>query len=286
VNSASLNSPLTLTDSEQRRISKVQAVADQGSSGISELLGMLTDPSWVVRRAVVNAFSNLGESSVKTLCDFLKNHRESEAGIAATVDALVMSAIPGEKFILELAEDPSPAIVADVVQIVGRRRSQSSIPVLIKLTKHQDDNVAVGAIEALGRIGGRAAVEALIETVGTGNFFRTFPAIDVLGRSSDPRAVEPLVKLLANPTYLPEAARALGRSGEKAAVRPLLGLMRSPSDAVIRIAASSVWELRERYEQMSGDDGVLIDGIIRAGSGEKTHSCFIECRRFRRCCSL
>jgi HEAT repeat protein len=189
-------SALTLTDSEHERIVRVQSLGSgKNSESISELLGMLSDPSWVVRRAVVVAISALGESSVEKLCSFLKSHRQSEAAIAATVDALVLASTPGEASILQLADDPNPAVVADVVQILGRRRSQSGIPALIALTKHKDDNVAVGAIEALGRIGGRAAVEALIETVGTGNFFRTFPAIDVLGRSSDPRVVEPLVKL-------------------------------------------------------------------------------------------
>lgn len=257
----------TLTEAEQSRVIEVQRLGKQGAAKIPELIAMLTDPSWVVRRAVVEALAEIGEPALGPLCETLVQRRDSEARIAATVDALVASRGAVEPSMLKLVNHPDPAIVADVAQVLGRRRSTGSVPVLVELTRHQNDNVAVGAIEGLGRIGGRAAVEALVEIVGSGNFFRTFPAIDVLGRSGDPRAVEPLVKLLSNPSYLPEAARALGRTGERSAVKPLLALLKSASDAIVRVAAASLWELRERFEDKSGGGALLIDEMIRAQVG-------------------
>ncbi|MFN7135216.1 MAG: HEAT repeat domain-containing protein, partial [Myxococcales bacterium] len=227
----------TITEDEQARVAATQQLAARGAAGIPELVGMLTDPSWVVRRAVVEALGASGDAAVGPLCEVLRTRRDHEARIAAAVDALVASRGEVDGPVLNLAADPHAPVVADAVQILGRRRSHAAVPTLIGLTRHPDDNVAVGAIEALGRIGGRAAVEALIEVVSTGNFFRTFPAIDVLGRSGDPRVVEPLSRLLDNPSYLPEAARALGRCGERAAVKPLANLLRSRSDAVVRVAA-------------------------------------------------
>lgn len=257
----------SLTESEQKRVASVKQLS--AGTNVSELIGMLADPSWVVRRAVVEALAHAGAPAVGALCGVLRNQRDNEARIAAAVDALVASRAPVESAVLQLSGDANPAIVADALQILGRRRAQSAVPTLVMLTRHENDNVAVGAIEALGRIGGRAAVEALIETVGSGNFFRTFPAIDVLGRSGDPRVVEPLSALLGNANYLLEAARALGRSGERSAVKPLLELVKNPSDAVVRVAAVALWELRGRFEEKAGGDVLAIDQIIREKIGSE-----------------
>jgi HEAT repeat protein len=259
----------TLTDAEESRVADVQRLATKGSPGIAKITALLTDPSWVVRRAVVEALASIGEPAIEPVCNILTSQRDNEARIAAAVDTLVAMTVPVDFVAFKLAENSNPAVVADAAQILGRRRSQAGVPVLIQLTKHTDDNVAVGAIEALGRIGGRAAVEALVEAVATGNFFRTFPAIDVLGRSGDPRAIEPLIQLLDHPSYLPEAARALGRSGERAAVKPLLELLKSTSDATVRVAAIALWDLRERFQDKSGGDSLVIDQLIRNQVGSE-----------------
>jgi HEAT repeat protein len=251
----------SLTDMEQTRVTTVHRL--KVSSGVRELVAMLDDSSWVVRRTVVESLASLGETAIEAICDTLTFHRDSEARIAAAVDTLVAMKTSVEAAVFQLAKHTDPAIVADAAQILGRRRHLPSIPILVQLTQHVDDNVAVAAIEALGRIGGRAAVEALIQAAGSGNFFRTFPAIDVLGRSGDPRAIEPLVKLLGNPSYRPEAARALGRSGERAALRPLIELLKSASDSTVRMAAVSLWDLREHFQEKSGGKSVLVDEILR-----------------------
>ncbi len=258
-----LSETFSLTDAEQTRFAHVQRISEKGFNHISELLDMLIDPSWIVRRSVIDSLARSGDSAIEPLIGLLRNKRDNEARIAAVVDALSSSSGPVEKYIVLLIEDSDPAIVADVAQILGRRRSSTAVPTLVKLTNHDNDNVAVGAIEALGKIGGRAAVEALIDIVSGKNFFRVFPAIDVLGRSADPRSVAPLVKLLSNPTFLPEASRALGRSGEKSAVAPLIELLRSPVDAVVRVAAISLWELRDQYQEKSGGDVFVIENLLR-----------------------
>lgn len=264
----SASGTFTLTDPERGRLGSVERLRDKGAGSVKELLGMLTDPSWVVRRSVVDALATLGEAAVEPLCELLRTRREDEARIAAAVDALSASrAASTDQAAARLAGDDNPAVAADAAQVLGRRRSAAALPLLVKLTQHDNDNVAVAAIEALGRIGGRAAVEALIEAVGSGSFFRTFPAIDILGRSGDPRVVEPLAQLLTNPNFLPEAARALGRSGERAAVRPLLQLLAARAEAVVRVAAVALADLRERFAEKSGGSPQAIDELIRTHLG-------------------
>ncbi len=252
----------TLTADEQERIALVDRHASAGA--IHALLPMLADPSWTVRRAVVASLAASGDEAVGPLCALLRNERDSEARIAAAVDAMVASNGYADEAAAQLASEANPAVVADAAQILGRRRAQTALPTLMRLLKHSDDNVAVSAVEALGRIGGRAAVESLIELVGSRNFFRTFPAVDVLGRSGDPRAVAPLAALLADPHYALEAARALGRTGERTAVAPLTALLATSSHASVRIAAVALHELYHRHRERFGLTTPLDDALRRA----------------------
>lgn len=232
-------------------MAEIDALLAEGAAAIPALVAALAEPSWAARRRVVSSLAGMKEA-VGALCEDLRTSRSSEARIAAAVDALSASVADADAAVMKLVADPNPAIVADAVQILGRRHSVAALPMLAELTRHRDDNVAVAAIEAVGRIGGRAAVDALVQAVGTGNFFRTFPAIDVLGRSGDPRAVEPLTSLLQDSRYVFEAARALGRTGSRAAAAPLAQLLLHTSDAIVRVAALAITELRARFVERVG----------------------------------
>lgn len=255
--------PFAVAVAERRRVELVDRLAATGPSAIPALVEMLADPSWTVRRSVVASLAALGDAAVLPLCACLRARRDSEARIAAAMDALVASLGDADAAVLALTHDPRPAVVADAAQILGRRSSAAAVPRLAELASHPDDNVAVAAIEALGRVGGRSAVDSLVDAVKSGNFFRVFPAIDVLGRSGDPRAIGPLSALLDDSQYLLEAARALGRTGSRAAVAPLMRLFARPSDAVARVAAVALAELRERYRERYGTVEPIDDSLRR-----------------------
>lgn len=253
---------ISLSAEDRARVEHVERIARTGESGVAELLGLLSEPSWAVRRAVVAALASLGDHAVDALCTALRTDRADEARVAAAVDALAASrGDAAESCVVELSSDPNPAIVCDALQILGRRRAHRSIPLLAERSKSEDDNVAVAALEALGRIGGAETVEALIGAVESRHFFRTFPAIDALGRTGDVRAVAPLTDLLADPLYAPEAARGLGHTGDESAVAPLARLLIKPTDALVRTAAVALAELRERYEARFGDTPTIAKAL-------------------------
>lgn len=239
--------PRRLTELERSRIVRVDRLVATGEPGVPELVGMLTDPSWTVRRAVIAGLASLGDLAVGPLCAWLRDRRTDENAIAAAVDALVASLGPstnGE--VLRLTEHENPHVAADAAQILGRRRVGDAVTTLAKLVMHESDIVSVSAIEALGAIGGTAAVEALIRIVESRQFFRTFPAIQVLSRTGDPRSVPPLAALLADETYRIEVVRALGHTGLASAIPPITSLLHSPSDAIVRLVAVSLSELVAR----------------------------------------
>ncbi len=247
-----MSNPLT-TEAERSRIERVRGLAARGERAIPELVALLVDPSWTVRREVVAALAAAGPRAVSALREALETARGDEAGIAAAVDALAASTAEVDAEMHVLASNTDPAIVADAAQVLGRRRNARALPLLTRLVEHPDDNVAVAAIEALGRIGGRGCVDTLIEVIGGTSFFRVFPAIDVLGRSGDPRVIAALSRLLEQPTYVLEAARALGKTGELPATAPLAALLGHGSESVARVAAVALWELKLRYQQKYGE---------------------------------
>ncbi|AKQ70682.1 HEAT repeat protein [Myxococcus hansupus] len=244
--------PLTLSAEDRSRVEEVEQLARRGTSSLALLVGALDAQSWAVRRAVVGALAKMGTPAVAPLRDILVHRRDSEARLAAAVEALVASTGDVEGALEPLGDDVNAAIVCDAAQVLGRRRSRRSVPLLARLTLHPDDNVAVAAIEALGRVGGGAAVDALLAALGSGNFFRIFPAIDVLGRCGDPVVVPALLGLLSDPFYTLEVARALGRTGQEAAVPALVGLLRKGNDALVRAAAVALVDIHEAQVQRFG----------------------------------
>jgi HEAT repeat protein len=246
-----------ITDAERARIEQVDRLVATGGSAVVELIDMLGDSSWTVRRAVVAGLAALGDEAAAPLCTWLRDQRSTETAIAAAVDALAASL--GTKVTAEvfrLAKHDNPQVVADAAQILGRRRVPTSVPILSELVHHANDNVSVAAIEALGMIGGTAAVEALIRVIESRKFFRTFPAIQVLSRTGDPRSVPPLASLLADETYRLEVVRALGRTGMASAIEPIISLLKSPRDAIVRLVAVSLAELIARADWVGTADHV------------------------------
>ncbi|MFL5305578.1 MAG: HEAT repeat domain-containing protein [Polyangia bacterium] len=248
---------------EAERLEQIARLSQRGDA--RALMPLLDDPNWATRRAVVAALAANGPASLEPLCEALRDARDSEGRIAAVVDALSAALGDPLPLLAAMTAGADVAVLADIAQILGRRRNVAALPTVAALSRHENDNVAVAAIEALGRIGGRAAVDSLVEAVGSGNFFRVFPAIDVLGRSGDPRAVAPLTALLEQPQYAAEAARALGRTGDIAAVAPLVRYIAKASAAAVRLAAEALSDLHQRYRDRF-DDSRPVETSIKAGA--------------------
>ena len=99
-------SPGALTEGERERVEQADRFVALGEQGVPGLLGMLSERSWTVRRAVVSGLVSLAEHAVGPLCAWLRDVRSTERGIAAAVDALVASNAPGtDAAVLVLEEE-------------------------------------------------------------------------------------------------------------------------------------------------------------------------------------
>lgn len=254
----------SLTDAERRRIEHIDELVMGGASGATELVELLSDTSWTVRRAVVGALAALGDDAAPLLCGWLRHARTSEHAISAAVEALVSSIGRSTSLaVAALLDALDPAVVADAAVILGRRHAAEAVSHLIRLLDHPDDNVALAATEALGEIGGGAAIEALIAVVRRRQFFRTFPALQVLATCGDPRAIPPLVELLDDELFRAEAVRALGRTGSASAIPPLTSWLAGAADhGEVRLLAVALAQLVARAE-WSGARGI-VSAALRA----------------------
>lgn len=252
---------VSLSSADRARVDDIERLVVSGPRGIPALLDRLLDPSWAVRRAVVAGLAALGDAAVAPMLDALVSHRESEARVAALVDALVASAGDPTPGLEALASTGVPAVLCDAAAILGRRRSRTSASTLAAWVGHPDDNVAVASLEALGRIGGAAGLDAVIGAASSANFFRVFPAIDVLGRSGDARAIGPLTALLSDPVCALEAARALGRTGDLAAADALVRLLTSPNEPLVRVAVLALADIDDEMVRRLGASGTLLPSL-------------------------
>lgn len=230
------------SSADQVALREVERLGSQGAGAVVELLALLAHHSWGVRRAVVATLSQGNPQTLAELCRLLLESRTNEPVLAGLVDALSLASASAEPLVRGLLNDERAPVLCDAIQISGRRRDAASAPRLIELTNHPDDNVALSAIEALGRIGGDASVDRLIELAEGSNFFRVFPAIELLGRSREARALPALQRLLQQPLYATEAARAVGRIGSLAGVAALVKAMEAGPEALLRVGALGIQE--------------------------------------------
>jgi HEAT repeat protein len=248
----------SLTDAERRRIEHIDTLVLGGASSAAELVELLSETSWTVRRAVIGALAALGDEAAVLLCAWLRHKRTSEHAIAAAVEALASSiGRATSAAVIALLGEQDPAVVADAAVILGRRRAAEAVSHLVRLLEHADDNVAVAAIEALGEIGGSAAIDGLIDVVRKRQFFRTFPALHVLAACGDPRAITPLLELFEDELFRGDAVRALGQTGSAHAIEPLAARLAVAADlGEVRLLATALAQLIARAE-WSGAGGVV-----------------------------
>jgi HEAT repeat protein len=225
---------------DQLALAEVERLGGVGVGAVSQLLALLAHHSWNVRRSVIATLSRGDEATLAELCRLIVEARSNEPIVAGLVDALSAASAGAEPLVQALLAHEEPAVLCDAIQILGRRQHAASAERLSALTDHGDDNVALAAIEALGRIGGDVAVDRLLELAEGSNFFRVFPAIDLLGRSREARALPSLGRLLKQPLYATEAARAVGRIGSLAGVAALVHAMETGPEALLREAALSL----------------------------------------------
>jgi HEAT repeat protein len=258
-----------LGSSENRvRVFALRALAAIGASqALPPMLRCLADPVEAVRSAAVRS---LGAMDVKMVTTALLADRDF-ADTQAQLVLEVMRLAPGadqRPFVIAslgdsreevrraavgvlaasenvevidliepLLHDPAPAVRAEVVEVLGRRRSRRALALLLDQFE-RDSETRREALRAIGRIGDGNAARRLIAAYPELDHQTRLAIIDALGSMAAPSA-EPFLARLLNDAHSELRSRAVVAVGQYAtdgAVTRLLCATRD-GDARVRLAA-------------------------------------------------
>ncbi len=222
--------------------SYTQALMNIGNSAVEDLIGLLNDDNWRVRKEAA------------TILTYAKNDR--------VLDALIKA-----------SNDENSKVLTNITFALGEFRNSRAVDPLITLLKNEDPEVRWRAVEALGKIQNQRAIEPLIDALKDHSSRVRESTIEALGmmkkdkkviealigawKDSDidvrkitaevlvdigSQAVEPLIKLLKHDdSYLRwRAAWALGKIRDPKAVEYLTPLLQDEVSEVRFIATEAL----------------------------------------------
>jgi HEAT repeat protein len=150
------------------RWAAVQALGHLGDRrDIIPLTRMLQDEDWLVRnearKVLAEAVDRLGEGMDGTEVDTLIHllFLESETLRPLVIRNLCRHGSRALPALREALREPSPAMLAGVVRVLGLLGDHHSLPALTGLAGHPDRRVRRAVAEALGLLGGREAARTL-----------------------------------------------------------------------------------------------------------------------------
>jgi HEAT repeat protein len=252
---------LASADAEARRLAVERVVALPLGEAIELLVERLGDPSWRVRKAVVERLAALPdvESCAERLVAALGDG-ENPGRRNAAAEALVHCGARALPALLGAVENPDADVrklVVDTLAGIADARSESA---LVAAVADSDPNVRAAAADALGVLGGGEARRTLRELAFRGDEegLVRLAALRALALLDLPLPAAELEPLLDDPILRPAALDLLGRSADAAStllIKWLACASRSSRMAAARslvrlMARSDDWELQRLGEEI------------------------------------
>jgi HEAT repeat protein len=268
---------LASADAEARRLAVERVVSLPSDEAIALLVERLGDPSWRVRKAVVERLASLrdvgacAEHLVAALGDGENPGRRN-----AAAEALVHCGAGALPALLAAIEGPDADVrklVVDALAGIADSRAESA---LVAAAVDQDPNVRAAAADALGVLGGTAARLVLRELALRGDEeglvrLAALRSLDLLDEALPARDLAPL---LDDAILRPAVLDLLGRSEDAAAptlIKWLSCASRSTRMAAARslvrlMARSEEWELARLGEEIreAASPLLVVDDAIEA----------------------
>ena len=273
---------LASADAEARRLAVERVVALPLGEAIALLVERLGDPSWRVRKAVVERLTALPDVETSALCLVAAlGDGENPGRRNAAVEALVHCGARALPALLGAIESPDPDVrklVVDTLAGIADARAESA---LVAAVADPDPNVRAAAADALGVLGGgeaRRALSVLAFREGEERLVR-LSALRALALLDVSLPARDLGSLLDDAILRPAALDLLGRS-EDAAAQVLIKWLACDSRAsrmaaarsLVRLMAhSDTWELArlgEEIREAAASLPVVDDAIAALGESD------------------
>jgi len=127
----------------------------------------------------------------------------------AALQALERQGFYALPFLRDMTLGTNAEVAMFAIQALSRIPDPDSIPFLVRLLEHDDENVKLAAIEALGTHQARQAIPRLCELM-CGSFWQQFAVMRSLGKIGDPRAIPTILDAMNNEMLVEPAVEALG----------------------------------------------------------------------------
>lgn len=190
------------------------------ADAVSQLLGLLHDKAFLVRRTAVRALGQIGDPlAVPPLLDAVTADPRLSRDVLAAVDRIGEAAAPTlRRELLHSVSDPHDNRRAALTAIgLGALGDVSAVPLLtVALEDRDQPGLAVASAQALGALGSPEAVEPLLRAMRETDPDLRVAAAASIGRIGDTRAAVRLAESLRDRHHLTSraVAGALLRLGE------------------------------------------------------------------------
>jgi HEAT repeat protein len=250
---------------EQRReaVEKLRGVRDE--TLIPVLLKAMEDGSWRVRKTAVEIlFDDYPvEKYIGGLIQLL--YLDDNAGARNSgIEALIRLGSKATAFLIEAFKTPNRDVRKFIIDVLGERNDDRSLPLMLAALKDEDENVRATAVEHLGKKGELSVVDALIEILDGGDLWTAYPAADALGRIGHVKAVPHLLKALRIKPLREPVLKSLGRLAVPSTLAHIIPLLEEQSRATQEQALQTI----ERFYH-HGVKAEVITAEMRGLLGEK-----------------
>jgi len=190
------------------------------ADAVSQLLGLLRDHAFLVRRTAVRALGQVGDPlAVPPMLDAVTADPRLTRDVLAAVDRIGEGAAPAlRRELLRSVSDPLDNRRAALAAVgLGELGDVSAVPLLtVALEDRDQPGLAVASAQALGVLGAGEAVEPLLRAMREPDPELRVAAATAIGRVGDTRAAARLAESLRDRHHLTSRAiaGALLRLGE------------------------------------------------------------------------
>jgi HEAT repeat protein len=260
--------------SEDDRLQAIALLAGDGdTSGAAQLVEMLADSRWRVRRAAAEALARCDAPgpALQVLLEALRLRNRDLGLLNGALRALSLTTLPVGPALAEFLTSDDPDLRIYAAQALGERGDPDAVAALLGRLADADVNVRAQAIEALGKLRSARATDALLAVALARDFATAWPALDALGAIGDARIAPMLLSLLEDDLLAEPAILALGQLGNDETIAPLLALLatdRVPAAAVVR----ALDRIHNRHEQSYGSGpyiATLVRGLLEPAAFQK-----------------
>lgn len=236
-------------DAHDVRISATAALGYLGLEALPGLFKAIEDPIPDVRKTAAEALTNIGsEQAINALLKALEDTNDEVRSAVVWAIGYCGSENNVPRLIKSLSKDRYSGVRMNAARALGKIKSDTAVPALLKALEDSDYYDCESAVWALGEIGSDAAISALAKALEHANSEIRWSVANALGETGSDVAIPILSKALQDlEAEVRECAvEALGRISTDAVIPLLIEVINRPDEGCHRIALQALGQVKSK----------------------------------------